>query len=367
MIGIEGYGIPVNATLDALGFSPADLEAAAASIWPVAETGSYAFPQGHGPAIPVMGILGTIQNQPFASTIKTVPNLGTLADTAALAGLVIMAKRHFNGTAPVSNVLSDLAALYASMSPTNRDELTSLNLRGMLLTARLPQLVLFSERLSDVPTSRVGRAIDVRLRPARHAVDALVHGAGRTTAPGQLTLGSSGFLSRAFKQTADGQSASAEAVLPVGGSFLFPLELYADVPGMVTNALNSVGNVRQTLNNQMAALAGFPTVTLEVQGTTGAGWAADDSPLVIRDTTAKVRAVCTNCTSAIPQYSEPTQQTVATSRGPCTGGALSIIGAGCGGSAIFDGLGLGNLSGAVLSTVEHRRSLRAAPGAPSDR
>lgn len=72
---------------------------------------------------------------------------------------------------------------------------------------------------------------------------------------------------------------------------------------------------------------------------------------MIRDTTAKVRAVCTNCTSAIPQYSEPTQQTVATSRGPCTGGALSIIGAGCGGSAIFDGLGLGNLSGAVLSTV----------------
>ncbi len=350
LIGIEGYGIPVNATLDALGFSPADLEAAAASIWPVAETGSYAFPQGHGPAIPVMGILGTIQNQPFASVIKTTPTLGTLADTAALAGLVIMAKRHFNGTAPVSNVLSDIAALYASMSPTNRDEMTSLNLRGMLLTARLPQLVLFSERLSDVPTSRVGRSMFasvLRVTPSTLWFTAPAD----PSAPGQLTLGSSGFLSRAFKQTADGQSASAEAVLPVGGSFLFPLELYADVPGMVTNALNSVGNVRQTLNNQMAALAGFPTVTLEVQGTTGAGWAADDSPLVIRDTTAKVRAVCTNCTSAIPQYSEPTQQTVATSRGPCTGGALSIIGAGCGGSAIFDGLGLGNLSGAVLSTV----------------
>jgi hypothetical protein len=120
---------------------------------------------------------------------------------------------------------------------------------------------------------------------------------------------------------------------------------------MVSNALSSVGNLRQTLNNQMAALAGFPTVTLEVQGTTGAGWAPGDNQIVIRDSTAKVRAVCSNCTNAIPQYSEPTQQTVATTRGPCTGGFLSVIGAGCGGSAMFDALGLGNLSGAVLSTV----------------
>ena len=168
-----------------------------------------------------------------------------------------MAKRHFNGTAPVSGVLSDLAALYASLTPFSRDELTSLNLRGMLLTARLPQLMLFPERLSDVPTGRVGRgmfATLVRLTPSTLWFTAPADPQNA----GQLTLGSSGFLSRAFKQTADGQSTPAEAVLPVGGSFLFPLELYADVPAMVSNALSSVGNLRQTLNNQMAALAGFP-------------------------------------------------------------------------------------------------------------
>ena len=350
LVGLEGYGFPVHASLTALGLSPAELDAAFSNLWPAPEIGSYAFPQGHGPAIPVMGILGKIQNLPFASTIKTVPTLGTLADTAALAGLVIMAKRHFNGTAPVSGVLSDLAALYASLTPFSRDELTSLNLRGMLLTARLPQLMLFSERLSDVPTGRVGRGMFaslVRLTPTTLWFTAPAD----PSSAGQLTMGSSGFLSRAFKQTADGASTPAEAVLPVGGSFLFPLEQYADVPAMITNALSSVGTLRQTLNNQIAALAGFPKVTLEVQGTTGAAWAPDDAPLVIRDSTAKIRAVCEDCTGAIPQYSEPTQQTVATSRGTCTGGALSIIGAGCGGSGMFDALGLGNLSGAVLSTV----------------
>lgn len=351
LIGIEGYGYQVNATLTKLGFSPAELEAFAASIWPAPETGSYAYPAGHGPAIPVMGIFGTIQNIPFASTIKTVPTLGTLADTAALAGLEIMAKRHFDATAGVNSVLSDLAAVYAPLSQTNRDELTSLNLRGMLLTSRLPQLMLFPERLSDVPTGRVGRAAFAALLRLTPTTLWFTTPADPSTTA-QLTLGSSGFLSRAFKQTVDGPTTTAEAVLPVGGSFLFPLEQYADVPAMVSNALSSVGNLRQTLNNQLAALAGFPTVTLEMQGTTGAGWAPDDSPLVIRDSTAKIRAVCANCTKAKPLYAEPTQQTVATTIGPCADGSLPPLGKSCGASVLFDALGLTNVVGSVMASLD---------------
>ncbi len=52
--------------------------------------------------------------------------------------------------------------------------------------------------------------------------------------------------------------ARTEAVLPVGGSFLFPLEQYADVPPMVMNALNATGASRQSQNNALAAQAGLP-------------------------------------------------------------------------------------------------------------
>ncbi len=346
----SGYGYSVNATLDALGVSPAELEAAIPNLWPAPEVGSYLFPQGHGPAIPLMGIWGRIQNQPFGAAIKTIPSLGTLADTAALAGLMIMAKRHFAGSAGPSSVLSDLAALFATMAPTNRDELSSMNLRGMLLTSKLPQLMLFTERLSDTPTGRGGRSVFATL--FRLTAPTLWFSApAEPSVTGQLTLGSSGFLSRTAKQTVDGPSFAAEAVLPVGGSFLFPLEQYADVPPLVMGALNASGAARQSQNIALASQAGFPTVTLELQGTTGAGWAPDDNPIVIRDTTAKVRAVCDGCTSAIPQYAEPTQQTMATSGGQCAGGVFGFSGPGCGGSSMFDALGLGNATGGVLASV----------------
>lgn len=346
---IQSYGFRVNVLLTALGISPANLNLAA-SLWPAPEGGSYAFPEGHGPAIPLMSIWGSIQNQPFGTAIKTVPMIGTLADTAALAGLMIMAKRHFTGSAASSAVLSDLAALFGALTPTNRDELSSLNLRGMMLTSRLPQLMLFPERLADVPTGRVGRAMFAAL--ARFTPSTLWFSApSEPMGTGQLTLGSSGFLSRTSKQTVDGPPFTAEAVLPIGGSFLFPLEQYADVPPLVMNALNASGASRQSQNNALAAQAGFPPVRLELQGTAGAGWAPDDNPIVIRDTTAKLRAVCDGCTSAIPPYAEPLQQTLATSSGPCAGGVFGFYGPACGASTMFDALGLGNATGGVLASV----------------
>ncbi len=346
-----GLGIPINATLTSLG-SPLVLAAIAQIEWGVPDLGSYLFPGGHGPAVPLMTILSALSNQPVGPAIKTSWPGGPLADTAALAGLMIMAKRHFGGPPGASQVLADLAAFWAALAPTGRDSLTAMNLRGMLMTSNAPQLMMFTEQLTGAPPGRVARAVFATMYGTANST-LWFSGPADPLAASTLTLGPTGFLSKLAREVQDATPFAAQAVLPLGGSFLYPIDQFADVLPTMMNVLNASGPARDAGNRLMATLASFLDVTLEFQPTAGAPWRAVDSTLEIRDTTAAIRALCHNCANAIPQSSPPEQQTLTVSTGGLGflgGGRLGFSGSGIGG--IFNALGVGHVNGAVLASIQ---------------
>ena len=357
---LGGSGYPISFSISALGFTTQILNYLA-DDFPAADVGSYAYPIGHGPGISLLGILGKIQNQPLGTAIKTIPPFGVLADTAALAALAIAAKRYYSGT---NQVLLNLAAAFATALPPSRDSLTAINLRGGFLVSKLPQLMLFTENLSAWPTGNVGRSVFASLFGTANSTMWFAS----STAPqiqGGLTLGPGGFGAKLVQQVADGPTFPADAVLPLGGSFLFPFDQYLDLVPRMVGALNATGSARDGANQALATEAGFADVTVELEGAAGGGWAPAEPTLVIRDTTASIRMLCQNCSNAIPQYPNPEQQSIAVQPcGPFPSRAPSLhllnpflywssFGPGSkSAQCLFDKLGIGNLEAAAMASID---------------
>lgn len=350
---IIGAGAQSQMMLDALGF-PSDqaLAMIASQLWPAPETGSYGYPGGHGPAIALMEMFSSLSNLAIGPAIKLAWPAGPLADTAALAGLMTMAKRHFTGSPGASQVLADLAAAWAAQPPASRDSLTAINLRGMLMVSKVPQLMMFPEQLTAAPPGRVSRAVFAAMYGVANST---MWFSGPTTplAPSGLTLGPNGFASRVANDVVGAPPFSAPAVLPLGGSFLYPVDQFADVPPAMMNALSATGATRDAANRSLATQAGFPDVVVEFQSTTGAPWVPADPTLEIRDSTAAVRTICRNCTNALQMYAVPEQQTVeATTNGTSHTGGASITPLGAHMAALIDALGIGNLVGVVSTQLD---------------
>ncbi|MBL0173291.1 MAG: Ig-like domain-containing protein [Gemmatimonadaceae bacterium] len=341
-----GLGINVNATLNALGLTEA-LAGYLANAWPGPDMGSYGFPAGHGPAIALMNLFGQLQNQPFSGLVGLLPAFGVLADTASFASLQIMADRH-RRSPTAQRAIDDLSAALASVTIPLRDSLSTINLWGGLSISKLPQLMVFEERF--VPTT--GRRVFASMYGKGNG--ALLFSS--PTAPATqstLTLGVGGFSSRIVKENADATSFNAQGVLPVGGSFIYPVAEFVDVVPTMMAALRAQGAVRDQANRQLAAAAGFPNVTLEVQNAATGDWSPADTTIVIRDSAAVLRVQCGNCPQALPQNGSGTQQTVAVENRSPAGYAGLLFGLGPqSAGTLLNALGVGDLSGAAMTLMD---------------
>lgn len=346
-------GYNVSGTLNALGITEA-LNGYLSNAWPAPEMGSYRFPAGHGPAIALMNLLGLYQNAAFGGVVTVNAALGILADTASFASLQIMADRHDRSTVAQQSI-ADLSAALAGVAVPLRDSLSAINLMGGLSISKLPQLMAFEERFAATPGRRVfatmfGKAGGILSYSSPTAP------ATQST----LTLGPGGFLARIVKEIGDAAPFDAEGVLPLGGSLVYPVSDYFDVVPTMLAALSAQGAARDQANRSLATAAGFPDVTLEVQNAATDTWAPAEAPIVIRDSSAALRAQCSDCAQALPQNGSSTRQTIVVQKQASAGfsGALFPLGPASTGS-LFDALGVGDLKGAVMTLMPPALSLSA--------
>lgn len=341
-----GYGYNVSATLNALGVTEA-LSGFLGNAWPAAEMGSYGFPAGHGPAIALMNLLGQLQNAVYGGLVTVLPSSGLLADTAAFASLQILADRHRRNVI-AQRAIDDLSAALANNAGPTRDSLAVINLAGGLAISKLPQLMVFEERFGTTPGRRVFASMFGK------GSGALWYSSPTSpSTQSTLALGPDGFFSRIVQQVADAAPFDAEGILPVGGSFIYPVSDFADVVPAMVNALRAQGSARDQMNRSLAAAAGLPSVTLEVQGAQAGAWAPAESTIVIRDSAAILRAQCSDCTEALPQDGSATQQTVMVENRAPGGFSGTIFGLGPQSTgALFSALGFGDLKGAVMARMD---------------
>ncbi len=340
----------VSATLEALGISGTMLSSYLDDTWPAPETGSYTFPAGHGPAIALMSLFSQLQNQPFGGLVKVTEPLGILADTASFASLQIMAERHRTSQFS-TQVLNDLSAVLSTAPVTTRDSLAAINLWGGLAISKLPQLMAFDERAGAVTDRRVFAAM-------------FGNGNGATwfsapatpTTQSTLTLGPGGFVSRSIKALVDAASIEADLVLPIGGSLIYPVEEFSNVVPTMMSALRAQGTLRDQANRSLAAAASFPSTTIEMQAAETGEWATVDSTIVIRDSSATLRAQCSNCTNALPQGGNATQQGFRLG-GNSASSSIVMSYSPVSATNVFDALGVGELAGAIMSRFDPAAAL----------
>lgn len=296
----------VSITLEQLGLTKSILDQAL-NGWPAPDPGSYQYPNGHGPAVPLMTVMSSLQNRPLGNLVRSVMPFGTLADTAAQATLAIAAAR-FQQSLPVFQpILADLANAYATLTPLARDELTTLNLQLGLLASNRPQLTMFGEALS--PTGDVGKLSFAAMIGSVRSGFTYTTPVAPTT-PQTLTLGATGFSSRLTQQVGDAPSFSAQMIASLGLTLLFPIEDYADLLPQLRDAFAATGVQRQTLNATLAAQARWPEVRVQLKSTATAPWLTVSDTVIIRDTTAEVRTICTACPDARALYADPQQQSI---------------------------------------------------------
>ena len=352
-----GLGINVNATLNALGLTEA-LAGYLANAWPGPDVGSYGFPAGHGPAMALMNLFGQLQNQPFSGLVALLPAFGVLADTASFASLQIMADRH-RRSPTAQRAIDDLSAALASVTIPLRDSLSTISLWGGLSISKLPQLMVFEERFAPTTGRRVFASMYGKGNGAL-----LFSSPTAPTTQSTLTLGAGGFFSRIVKENADATSFNAQGVLPVGGSFIYPVAEFVDVVPTMMAALRAQGAVRDQANRQLAAAAGFPNVTLEVQNAATGDWSPAETTIVIRDSSAVLRVQCGNCPQALPQNGSSTQQTVAVENRSPSGyaGTLFSLGPQSTGT-LLNALGVGDLNGAAMTRMDPSVTLSSVSAA----
>ena len=248
-------------------------------------------------------------------------------------------------------MLNDLSAAFGAVTVAKRDSLSAINLWGGLAISRLPQLMAFDGRAGAPPGGRVYAAM-------------FGNGNGATwfsapaspTTQSTLTLGPGGFVSRSIKALVDATPYEADLVLPIGGSLIYPVEDFSDVVPTMMSALRAQGTLRDQANRSLAAAANFPSTTIEMQAAETGAWATVDSTIVIRDSSATLRAQCSNCTNALPQGGSATQQSLAVGTGssgytfvglsfdPVPSGALNA-------------LGIGEVAGAIMSRFDPAAAL----------
>lgn len=346
-------GYNVLGTMNALGITEA-LSGYLNKAWPAPEMGSYRFPAGHGPAIALLNLMALYQNAAFGGVVTVNPALGILADTASFASLQVIADRHARSVLAQQSI-ADLSAALAGLAGPLRDSLSAINLMGGLAIAKRPQLMVFEERFAATPGRRVFATVFGK------ASGALSYSS--PTAPASqstLTLGPGGFLAHLVREIGDAAPFDAEGILPLGGGLIYPVSDYLDVVPTMMAALTAQGSARDEANRSLATAAGFPNVTLEVQNSETGPWASADVPIVIRDSSAALRALCSDCAQALPQNGSSTRQTVAIQKQASAGfsGAIFPLGPASTG-ILFDALGFGDLRGAVLTLMPPALSLSA--------
>lgn len=339
-------GTPSQAMLNALGLPPHQIANYLSDDWPASERGSYAFPAGHGPAIPLLGLLGKVQNIRVAPLVSTVSATGELGDTAALAALQVVAARH-RASLNIAGTLLSLRTAYASLALPLRDTLTAVNLWAGAAVSRYPQLMWFVERVQGNPFREAWSAMY-----GVSNMQTWFSTAPTPTIQSLLPLGPGGFPSRPARETEDANPFNAEAVLPVGGSLIYPIDLFDDILPRLQATFIATGAVRDAANRAWAQDAGFPDVALEVQPTTASTWMPADTLNIIHDSTTQVRAICNSCPQALPQYTNPRQAPVNVSIGPTVMTSAGPIGYPSRASALLNGLGFGTLDVTALAAVD---------------
>lgn len=343
---IIGYLQPASVSLNALGITGTMLQSFLSETWPASDQGSYAFPAGHGPAVALLNLFGALQNQSFNGVVQVTRPFGTLADTASFASLQIIADRHRH-SASVRQAIDDFSAALVSTPVATRDSLAAVNLWSGLAVSQLPQLMLFEERFGGSPGRRAFATMFGNANGATWFASS-----SSPTMQSSLALGPAGFDARLDKEVEDAIPFNAQGILPLGGSFIFPVEAFQDVAPTMMAALTAQGAARDQANRALAAAAAFPTVSLEVQAAATGDWAPADATVVIRDSTALLRAQCTDCSQALPQGGSATRQTVAVDNKSPGGASALVFPLGPGSTKpVLDALGVGDLRGAIMTLM----------------
>jgi PKD repeat protein len=344
--------------------------------WPIAELGSFAYPQGHGFGGALLTILYKAQQRipSLATLVKASSVPGLHVDSVTLAAVMAMARRYEEQGLKIAPVFNDIGVKLGPLSLQQRDSLTDMNLRLGLFFTKLPQLIGFFRNSTSAafPSSEVGFGAAYAAEPNQIQYSAPWAGAG-----GAVSIGSGGFLSRLFRSTGDGPPLNAERITALIGSFLAPVENYTDIlQNMFDAAIAQSSAARQSALAQILSGFSLPDVKYELRNSEADDWIEVSDTAVVRNALAAIRAICRTCTGLLPQDENPEVQELVlvdpvtlmeiqrgTGGGISLGGLLGPMASGAtarmlsgvlGRMQVFDGVGgiLGRSLGPLIATMK---------------
>lgn len=231
--------------------------------WPVIEHGSFAFPEGHGAAIPLLELIGSNQGPLFplfADIVRPLNVPGFYAEAGPLAGIQLMHDRLAN---PMGTFVQQLDALMAELPKAERDEVTNHNVAASIALSGKASMVALSNtlgRLHFAMSSHAGdRNVGVRL-PSAETVAVLTR------------VIETGFENLQVSATADGPPEDVNKLFNLP-ALVLPLNQVADLVQSISRLGDALSDEeRAAINEALAAQADMPQLELEEKNLDGDDW-----------------------------------------------------------------------------------------------
>lgn len=250
--------------------------------WPVIEHGSAAYPDGHGPAIPVLEhIAGMYSALPlFADIVKALDTPGFYAEAGPLAALQIVFERV---TPTLLDVGAKMRARLQQTAKAERDRIMLQEIAAYIALQQRPAFVAFN------PAQQLRQQIYFGLarQAAQESVTARVPA---SASPLQMQqLAGQGWGDAQVADTGDGAPEAVDGMMLLP-SAVVPFEQVRDVlQRLVQLHLAGSDEARDAINRDLAGQAGLPDPTVEVKDLETDTWAPVADEVEVFSTSTTIR------------------------------------------------------------------------------
>jgi len=249
-----------------------------ASRWPVVDHGSAQFPEGYGPAMPMLTALGRL-NQ--ASTWNALGTSGIHFEQSQFAVVELAARAGAR-----THMLNILMAYYSNPNP---EEQAQLAVDQVVAKTGITQKPAVMAMMRNAAPPAPGEVVYLTAIGVNNDVISAIDPADVTRGIRQIVVNDpGGVVPVNLAPTADGVPVQTSVMVPMS-SFLLP---FPEVQALVTRleaARAASGVTRKQLEAALMAEAGIPAVQAELEAEPGGGWVPAGDTVVVRSLSALFR------------------------------------------------------------------------------